>query len=306
MKYQISLDNLQLFQQVVQHAGISAAAHATGVPAATLSRRLRQLEQEVGGRLLERNAHHFALTELGEGYYQRCTPLLAELQEIRQQLGDAHTRLCGRLRITAPVGITQNWLGQCFNAFMLRYPGIELELSLSNQVENLVEQHIDAAFRVGELRDSSWVARLVWESRTALCAAPAYLQQAGVPAHPQELHQHALIASYPLHEWWLEQVTSGKSYRLHPQARLRVNEVRVALEAARAGVGIALLPGYFLSHPSASGADLQPVLPDWLGIRRPLYLCYRDRDVMPARLKALIDFVLEWVKQQDTPARSLP
>lgn len=300
MKSNFSLDDLRLFQQVVQHAGISAASKATGIPTATLSRRLKQLEQDVGGRLLERNAHHFALTELGEGYYQRCTPLLAELQDIRQQLGDAHAHLGGRLRITAPVGITQNWLGQCFSAFLLRYPGIELELTLSNQLENLVEQHIDAAFRVGELRDSSWVARKVWESRVALCASTDYLQRHGRPAHPEELHQHALIASYPLNEWWLEQVRSGENYRFNPQAKLRVNDVSVALDAAEAGVGITLLPGYFLTQRKS----LEAVLPDWQGIKRPLYLYYRDRDFLPARLSVLIDFVMQWVSERDTPARA--
>ena len=300
MKSNLSLDDLQIFQQVAQHGGITATARATGLPAATLSRRLKQLERAVGGRLLERNAHHFALTELGEGYYQRCTPLLAELRDIRQQLSERHARLSGCLRVTAPVGAAQNWLGQCFNAFLHQYPGIELELVLSNQIEDLVEQHIDAAFRVGELRDSSWVARPVRDSRVMLCAAPAYLQACGLPSHPEQLRQHTLIASYPLHEWWLEQAESGAIFRFNPQARLRVNDVAVAQDAARAGLGITLLPSYFLE--GAGSAGLQVVLPDWRGIRRPLYLYYRDRDVMPARLKALIDFVMTWVRQRNAPA----
>lgn len=295
MKSNPSLDDLQLFQQIVQYAGISATAQATGVPAATLSRRLKRLEHAVGGRLLERNAHQFALTELGDGYYQRCAPLLAELQSVRQQLSDAHTHLRGRLRITAPVGIAQHWLGQCFNDFMRHYPGIELEVLLSNQIENLVEQHLDAAFRVGELRDSSWVARLVWQSHGQLCAAPAYLQQAGSPAHPQALHQHALIASYPVHEWVLEHAHTHESYRFNPQTRMRVNDVQLALDAARAGLGITLLPGYFRRPDDG----LQRVLPDWEGDRRPLYLCYRDRSAMAARLQAFIDFVMHWVAARD-------
>ncbi|EKF73647.1 LysR family transcriptional regulator [Alcanivorax hongdengensis A-11-3] len=302
MKSRFSLDDLQLFQQVVQHSGISAAAQATGIPPATLSRRLKQLEQALGGRLLERNAHYFALTELGEHYYQRCTPLLSELQDIRQQLDAQHTRLCGRLRITAPVSMTQNWLGACFNDFMAAYPGIELDLTLSNQYENLTEQHIDAAFRIGEPRDSSWVARPVWATRVALCAAPGYLARAGTPAHPRDLHDHALLASYPMDDWRLAHNDSGEVYRLSPQARLRVNDIGVAVAAARAGLGIALVPGYFFLGADGASQGLEAVLPQWQGIRRPLYLYYRDRDVMPTRLKTFIDFVLAWVADKDLPA----
>lgn len=302
MKSRFSLDGLRLFQQVVQHSGISAAARATGMPPATVSRHLKQLEQALGGRLLERNAHYFALTELGEHYYQRCGPLLSELQDIRQQLDERHTRLSGRLRITAPVSMTQNWLGDCFSDFMLAYPGIQLDLTLSNQYENLIEQHIDAAFRIGEPRDSSWVARPVWATRVVLCAAPDYLARAGTPDHPRDLHHHALLASYPMDDWRLTHDSSGEAYRFSPRARLRVNDIGVAVAAARAGLGIALVPGYFFLGPDGADQGLRAVLPRWQGIRRSLYLYYRDRDVMPARLKTFIEFVLAWVEDKALPA----
>ena len=300
MKSKLSLDDLWLFQQVVQHGGIAAAATATGIPQATLSRRLKGLEQTLGGRLLERSAHYFSLTELGEHYYQRCTPLLAELREIRNQLDDQHTRLCGRLRITAPVSMTQSWLGQCFFAFMQQYPGIQLDLVLSNQYENLIEQHIDAAFRVGEPRDSSWIARPVWSTRMVLCASSEYLVNVEPVSHPQQLHQHPLLAAYPINEWLLQNKHNQEYFRLAPQSRLRVNDIDVAANAAKAGLGIALIPTYYLaSDTSAEG--LQAVLPDWQGQQRPVYLYYRDRDVMPARLKAFTQFVLEWVSHQPMP-----
>src|SRR5688572_20292580 len=118
MKYKFSLDDLQWFQLVVQHGGINSAAAESKIPPATLSRRLKALELALGGRLLERNAHHFALTEMVQHYYSRYTPLLANLQSINENLGEEQHQLGGHLKITAPVSMSQRWLGRCFFDFM--------------------------------------------------------------------------------------------------------------------------------------------------------------------------------------------
>lgn len=298
MKSSFSLDDLQLFQLVVQHRGINAAAAASKIPPATLSRRLKALELALGCRLLERSAHHFALTEIGQHYYSRCTPLLADLQTIAESLEENQHRLGGQLKVTAPVSMSQRWLGRCFFEFMQQHPQIQLELVLSNHYENLREGHFDVAFRVGEPQDSSWIARYLYSTHMGLCAAPGYLENAPLLEHPRELAAHRLIVAEPLDSWDLKHAESGETASILPQAALRTNDFILAVNAVSANLGISLLPDYYYSDASGAAINgLRAVLPEWKARERPVYLLYRDREVMPARLRAFVDFVLAWVPE---------
>lgn len=299
MKSTPSLDDLQLFYRVVQQGSLRAAAISTGIPIATLSRRLQTLERSLGCRLLERSAHHFALTDMGQRYYTACGPLIDDLQAVTDHLDDARTSLSGPLRITAPVNLTQQWLGQCFFDFMQRYPGIRLQLVLSNHYENLVEQQFDAAIRVGEPQEStSWIARPVWQTHLALCASPAYLREAPALAHPRDLAQQALVVANPMNHWELTHNGSGEQCTVQPQPFFQCSDIQVALDAVSAGFGIVLVPDYYFLSPRDNLRQLTPVLPDWYGQPRPVYLMYRDRQVMSARLRALVDHVVEWMHKR--------
>lgn len=296
MKYKFSLDDLQLFQLVVQHGGINNAAAESKIPPATLSRRLKALELALGCRLLERSAHHFALTEMGQHYYSRCTPLLADLQSITANLEEDQHRLGGHLKITAPVSMSQRWLGRCFFEFMKRYPQIQLELVLSNQLEDLLESKFDVAFRVGELQDSNWIARYLCSTHMGLCASRSYLEHAPPIAHPRDLAAHRLVVAEPLGIWDLRHTGSGEELTLHPQASMRTNDFMLAVTAVTADLGISLVPDYYYADvDGADSAQLQAVLPEWKYRQRPVYLVYRNRDVMPARLRTFIEFVLAWM-----------
>jgi DNA-binding transcriptional LysR family regulator len=296
MKHKFSLDDLQLFQLVVQHGGINSAAAESKIPPATLSRRLKALELALGSRLLERSAHHFALTEMGRHYYSRCAPLLADLHTIAATLEEDQHRLGGHLKITAPVSMSQRWLGRCFFDFVKRYPQIQLELVLSNQYENLLESQFDVAFRVGEPQDSSWIARYLCSTHMGLCASSAYLEKTAAIQHPRDLAGHRLIVAEPLGAWELRHVGSGEILTINPQASLRTNDFMLAVKAVTEDLGISLVPDYY--YADAGGADtsqLQAVLPEWKFRQRPVYLIYRNREVMSARLRAFIEFVLAWV-----------
>lgn len=296
MKQAFSLDDLQLFQLVVQHGGINAAAAATRIPPATLSRRLKALELALGTRLLERSAHHFALTEMGRHYYARCTPLLADLRAITTTLDEDQHRLGGHLKITAPVSMSQRWLGPCFFEFMQQYPQIQLELVLSNQYENLLESRFDVAFRVGQPQDSNWIARYLYSTHMGLCASTAYLEAMPPVRHPRDLAAQRLIVVEPLSSWDLTHATSGEKATIDPQPALRTNDFVLGVNAVSANLGIAFVPDYYYAHPGVAGPQhLQAVLPDWKARQRPVYMIYRDRDVMSARLRAFVDFVLAWM-----------
>jgi LysR family transcriptional regulator, transcriptional activator AphB len=301
MKANASLDDLQLFYQVAQHGGLSAASQITGVATATLSRRLKSLEQALGCRLLERSAHHFALTAMGRHYFNQCGPLLNDLQAVTQALEINHHRLSGTLKITAPVSMTQRWLGRCFFDFMQAYPDIHLQLVLSNQFESLIEQEFDAALRVGEPRQQDWIARHVWTTHMGFCASSAYLAESAPIKHPQDLLQHKLVVADPINEWDLVNGDTGERFLLNAPAHFRCNDIHLALGAVAANMGVSLVPNYYFVGQGLAGAEperqLVPVLPEWQGRHRAVYLLYRDREVMPARLRVFIDFVVDWMEQ---------
>jgi len=296
MKSKPSLDDLQLFHDVVQQGSLRAASNTLRIPIATLSRRLQKLERSLGARLLERSAHHFALTDIGRQYFAACGPLLADLQAVTDHLDEASHGLSGLLRVTAPVNLTQQWLGQCFFDFMQRYPGIRLQLQVSNVNENLIEQQLDAAIRVGEPQESGqWIARPVWQTFLALCASPMYLNNAAPIEHPRDLAQHSLVVATPMNPWELTHKLSGETLSVRPQPHFQTNDIQVALDAVHAGFGIVLVPDYYFVNPRHAVRQLVPVLPEWYGQPRPIYLMYRDREVMSARLRVFVDHVVEWM-----------
>lgn len=301
MKSKPSLDDLQLFHDVVQQGSLRAASATLRIPIATLSRRLQKLERSLGARLLERSAHHFALTDTGRQYFAACGPLLSDLQAVTGHLDETRHGLSGLLRVTAPVNLSQQWLGQCFFDFMRRYPGIRLQLQVSNHYENLIEQQLDAAIRVGEPQESGqWIARPVWQTFLALCASHTYLKTAPPIEHPRDLAQQALVVATPMSPWALTQKLSGETFVVQPQPHFQCNDIQVALDAVSAGYGIVLVPDYyFLSPPEGASRDrarqLVSVLPEWYGQPRPIYLMYRDREVMSARLRVFVDHVVEWM-----------
>ncbi|WP_438863074.1 LysR family transcriptional regulator [Neptunicella sp.] len=296
MKSKFSLDDMHLFQLVVQYKGINATAAVTGIAPATLSRRLKALEIALGGRLLERSAHHFSLTEMGKSYYSQCSPLLTDLYSIVETLETHQHKLCGRLKITAPISLSQRWLSGCFFDFAKRYPQIHLELVLSNHYENLVEQQFDAAFRVGEPHEPNWIARHVLTTHMGLCASKSYLQQVGDIRHPQDLADKKLIVAEPVSVWDLQHQHSGEVVGLNPQSRFRTNDFHLAIDAIAADLGVGLVPNYYFRAGQKDSRSLQAVLPEWMGQQRPVYLLYRDRQTVSARLRVFIDFVIEWTQ----------
>jgi len=306
-----SLDDLRLFHLLVQQGSLRAASAALGVPIATLSRRLQTLERQLGCRLLERSAHRFALTEAGQQYFAACGPLLDDLAAVTANLDESRSGLCGSLNITAPVNLTQEWMGACFFEFMRRYPGVRLNLQVSNRYENLIERQLDAAIRVGQPQDSQQlIARPIGQTQLALCASADYLKTAPPISHPRDLLNHTLVVANPMNHWNLTQRRSGEQFSLQPQPYFQSDDIQVALNAVSAGLGIVLVPDYYFLAPRQVERQLVPVLPKWFGQPRPIYLMYRDRHVMSARLRAFVDHVVDWMARHGppvtTPAAATP
>ena len=234
---------MQVFVRIVEAGHQSAAATALGMSGPAVVRSLAALERALGVRLLQRTTRRSSLTDEGREYYERCKRVLAEVDEAETSMSARRSEPHGRLRITAPATYGRMHVAPIVNAFIAKYPEVEVELLLLDRVVDLVEEGLDAAVRIGELPDSTLVARALGETRRVVCAAPAYLRRAGIPKTPAELQAHRCIVFSGLaaaNEW----AFGAKRQRVAVRPVLRTNQVDAALDACIRGLGC----GQFLSY----------------------------------------------------------
>lgn len=296
MESSYSLDDMRLFCAVARAGSFTRAARHLSIPTSTLSRRINRLEQSLGLRLLHRDAHRIALTGTGRQYLERCAPLFSELEEISGALYEEKRAARGKLRISAPINITHQWLGRALNEFLLQYPHIEIDLTLSNHNIDIDDHYIDIAFRIGDLDSSEWVARSLTEVEFILCASAKREAWCGL-SHPAELENFPLVLGKPVRTWKLIEQVSGDTLSYTPGAniKLAVDDLHVASQAVVDGLGISLLPSAMVAPWLDSGAVVR-VAPLWSGRPRTVHMLYRDRQNQPHRLRLLIDFMVHWFR----------
>lgn len=234
------LNDLSLFAQVVQHGSFSAASRATGVPKSRLSRRIAQLEKELGVQLLRRTTRQVRVTPLGEAYYARCREMLDAAEAAREVIEHARDQPGGFLRISCPVGIAQVLLAPSIGHFMRANPGIQLEVEATNRRVDVIAEGFDLALRVRNvLEDSSLAVRTFGKSELRLVASPALLDSIGRPRTPQALEGMPGVNQKPhdgKHVWPLVSKT-GEQVHVSYDPKLISDEFALLREAAVAGVG---------------------------------------------------------------------
>jgi LysR family transcriptional regulator AphB len=287
------LDDLALFVTIVEEGSLTAAATRENLPPATVTRRLQKLEGELGYRLLNRSARRLQPTAEGWQYYERCRPLVRALRQATQQLDASLSDISGTIRVLAPVNFASGLLTPAWASFLHQYPDIKLELELSNRLQDLVASGADLAIRVGALDDSSLMQRRLGSAALVMVAAPSYLAHAGVPQDPTDLDRHALIVAEPLRTWRLHRPGDGVEVVIQPQARIRVNEMRLAVEMAHAGLGILLCP-LLQSRLEVADGSLVRVLPDWMPPPRHVYAVWTQRRYLPARVRVLLEHLADF------------
>ncbi|NHN37523.1 LysR family transcriptional regulator [Pseudomaricurvus alcaniphilus] len=233
MNYQ----NLHLFVKVVEKGSFLAAAEAQQIPSSTVSRRIQQLEDELGYKLLHRSARKLALTEAGALFYRRCQPLYAELEAATLELEGELTAVTGNLRITAPVSLFNELLDEWFYEFLQTYPAIDMQLLLENRNIDLRDEAVDVAFRIGDAKIKDWVSRSLFHSRYILNCSQSFKHLHGSPEHPRELSEYPLIVPSRT-ATWLFSNAGGEVVEVTPQARFLTNELRAAAKATCAGLGL--------------------------------------------------------------------
>ena len=299
------LDDLALFIRIAQNRSLSVAARQLGVPPATVTRRLRKLEEEIGAQLVHRSARKFSLTSEGEAYYEAFADLIGQAEtSLRGLSADLH-EMRGRLRVAAPTNISVGMLEPMWSGFLKSYPDIQLTLQLSNENKDLLENRIDLALRIGPQTDLRLYQKHVGRVATMLVASPGYLADTGVPAQPEDLKLHKLIWVPSLPHWQLQNKDTGEEATQHPTANIAVDDIGLACQFSADGHGIALLPVTETSRDILAGR-LQFVLPRWQGQSREAYAVWPTGRLLSARAKCLRDYMEAYMAERPVFQGALP
>lgn len=288
----MKLDDLNLFRLVVEHGSYTAASRYTLVPVATITRRIQALEESLNIRLLNRHARKLSLTEAGQRFYDECGPILQALVNSSEQLSEECRGAAGKLKIAAPSNLTKMLIQPILNKFMSIYPDISIELSMSNQPDQLDPTEWDVIFRVGPQRDSTLIARKISSVEDILVASPSYLDSISVPLHASELHSHMLLKGKPLLKWRLSNHL-GENVTITDPGRFEASELNVVRRACADGLGITLMPDIMLTQYMKNGS-LVRILKDWSANPRDVYMLYNHREHQPEKVRLFIDFVSEF------------
>ena len=297
------LDSMSILIAVVDAGSLSAAARVLDMPLATVSRKLAELETHLKTRLLHRSTRQLSLTEAGISYVAACRRILEEIGEAERAATGEYASPKGELLVTVPVAFGRLHVVPVVAEFLTQYPDISVNLLLTDRVVHLMDEHADAAIRIGELPDSMLMATRVGTVRRLICASPGYLAAHGVPARPQDLAAHDCISFEVLESKRAWVFGTGKSELSVPvRSRVAVNMSEAAIAAAVLGVGLVRVLSYQVADAVRDGA-LNVVLEPFESQPLPVSLLHKGQTPLPLKLRAFLDFVAPRLRERT--ARSL-
>lgn len=291
-------EEMESFVQVVRAQSLSSAAQRMGVAVSAISRRLRQLENRLGTQLLHRSTRSIGLTEAGREFFRHCERILGDLEEAESLLRCGQSALHGRLRIAAPVSFSNRHLAPAISIFMQRHPGISIDLDMNDRAVDLVAEGFDLAVRIGQLADSSLIARRIAPLSHVICASPDFLEQYGYPEHPQDIRDWPALCYGNLRHYdqWPYQYQHENGHLeqgvVQVQARLTASNGDFLLHAASQGLGILCEPK-FIVHDAINQGVLTPVLTAYQWYEMALYLVYPSVRHKSARVRAFVEFLIQ-------------
>jgi len=285
----MDLNDIIVFTKVAETKSFTGAADALGLPKSTVSRKLAQLEERLGVRLVQRTTRKLALTEIGEAYYERCQRIVHDIHDAEQLVTDMQASPRGRLRITASVDFSTRFLGGIIAEFLAANPEINIELEATDRVVDLIEDGFDLAVRIGPMIESTLIARRLASLSLVLCASPAYISARGMPTNVDELdeHDHVLFTPSSRNQTWTL-VNGDQSYEFGRPARLASNNFGTVVDVTRRGGGIALISEFIIRDEIKSGS-LVEVLPQWRTRPSEVHAVYPARQHLQPRLALFLD-----------------
>jgi DNA-binding transcriptional LysR family regulator len=303
------LDNrageMQVLVEAVERGSFSAAGRRLGMSPSAVSKLVGRLEARLGTRLLVRSTRALGLTAEGEAYVARARAILAEIDDAERMIAaGAASAPRGKLRVSATVGFGERCLVPLVPEFLGLYPEVELDLSLTDEVIDLVAERADIALRAGPMRNSALKARKVLESRRVIVASPAYLARHGTPQTPQDLARHNCLRfnfRRSMDDWPFIDPVTGENYQLAVSGNLEGNSGSMVRRLALDGLGLARMARYVSEGDIAAGT-LVPVLDDYNGGDiELLHAVFVGHDYLAARIRAFVDFLIERIGKEAGP-----
>lgn len=290
------LNDLYYFAMVVDHGGFAAAERALGIPKSRLSRRISQLETELGVRLLQRSTRRFAVTDVGQSVHRHAQSMLAEAAAAREVVDRLSAEPRGLVRVGLPVSMAQQSMPLLLPDFLARYPQVRVQLHVSNRRVDVINEGFDVAIRVRSKLDDdgSLVMRSFGEIQELLVASPAYLDRAGRPRVPEELHDHVTMSmgEDEVRQRWDLHNAAGETRRIDLKPRVAGFDFPMLMALAKQGLGVTMLPEMVCAD-AVRGGELEVVLPEWrlpMGIAHAVFASRRG--LLPA-VRVFIDFLAE-------------
>lgn len=286
------MDRLQAmttFVQIVDSGSLTAAADALDTSPPSVVRTLASLERHLGVRLLNRTTRRIGLTDEGAQFLGRCRAILSEVKEAEAALTSRQAEPQGKLTITAPVVFGRRYLTPIANQFVRRYPNVSIDLLLVDRYTNLVEEGLDVAVRVAQLRDSSLVAIPVGQARRVICASPDYLRRHGTPRAPQDVSQHRCVrytGLAPRDEWHFR--VGRRNVTIPITSVVSCNQIDSALDACIDGLGLGMFFSYqVVAHRKAG--TLAYLLDEFESEPQPIQVIYPHAKLLATKVRVFVD-----------------
>ena len=296
------LNDIIVFARVVEQDGFSAAARVLGIPKSNVSRRVARLEDDLGARLLERTTRKLHLTEVGRIYYEHCRRITEEVAHADLSVDQLLEAPRGLLRVNASVTTGQQLISPLISEFMVLYPEVQVELYLSNRRIDVVEEGFDLVIRIGDLEESTLVAKFLGESQFYFYASPAYLERRGTPVDPDDLADHdwlVMSEGQPSPRWQIIGLKGTRTIAAAPRAV--VNDFTSLRRIALDGGGIAVMPSY-MSDILERQNRLVRILPGWSLPPVPYHVLFPSHRGATPKIRAFLDFVADRIRQRLTRA----
>jgi DNA-binding transcriptional LysR family regulator len=287
-----------VFAAVVEHRSFSSAADALAVSKATVSKAITRLEGRLGTTLFHRTSRRLTLTDSGRSLAEHAQRILSEGQAAEEAAFESASAPAGLVRVAAPLTFGIQAVAPVLADFMTLYPGIKVELRLSDAFVDIVGEGIDIALRIAELPDSSLRARRLGPMVMHIVGSPAYWDKAGRPRHPADLAHHAcfVYTNTANPDVWRFRKAGGEEAAVRVDGPIRTDSGDAMIPALRAGLGVARLPDFLIAGELARG-DLEEVLVDWSGTAAALHLLTPPGTLRPARVEALIEFLSDRLRK---------
>ncbi|MEQ1522293.1 MAG: LysR family transcriptional regulator [Aestuariivirga sp.] len=285
----------RMFVAVMETGSFAKAAARLGTGSAQASKLVSRLESDLGVRLLNRTTRSLSPTEVGQAYLERIKVVLEELDALDEAVKNRSGSASGRLRLTVPMSFGTTQLAPAFIDFATRFPDIDLDVSFSDRVVNLVDEGFDAAVRIGTPADTSLIARKLCGARIVLAASADYLSQRGTPETPADLAGHDCIIDSNFRDplvWHFRTDRSGEANMVKVVGRLRFSSADACLSAAEAGLGIARVPS-FMAGPRIRAGRLKPLLRAFEDQALGIFVLYPPNRHLATKVRVFVDFLVQ-------------